>query len=57
MFIAAEDAAAIPALQSGKAAHTRHPAKARGRARDAVEFAKADLVADIAARPKNAKSD
>jgi hypothetical protein len=28
MFIAAEDAATMPALQSGKATHTRHPAKA-----------------------------
>jgi hypothetical protein len=39
MFIGAEGAATIAALQSGKAAHARHPTQARGRARDAVEFA------------------
>jgi hypothetical protein len=43
---AAEDAATIPALQSGKAPHARHPGKARGRARDAVEFADEAKILD-----------
>src|SRR5262249_2467905 len=36
--VAPADAAPLPTLQSGKAAHTRHPAEARGRARDAVDM-------------------
>src|SRR5215469_4402494 len=45
MLIGAEDAATIPALQSGKVAHARHPTQARGRARDAVEFR--DMAATV----------
>jgi len=47
MFIAAEDAATIPALQSGKAGHARHPAQARGRTRDAVEFAEEAKISGL----------
>jgi hypothetical protein len=46
MFIAAEDAVTIPALESGKAGHARHPAQARDRARDAVEFAPPEFYCD-----------